>query len=194
MARVILDMSPSSDGFVAGSGITPAAPFGDAGPCLHRWIGLDNADPEPADRHAAHAMLADAGAVVIGRRMFEVGIAHWGEDGAFERPTVVVTHRPRADLRQGATTFLFETGGVAAAIDRARDIAQTREVVVAGGAELARQCLAMGLIDALRLHVVPIRLGHGARLLDEDTLTGWRLAESIATRHAVHRTYFPSTR
>lgn len=194
MTRVILDMSPSLDGFVAGAGITAAAPFGDAGLRLHRWLGLDNGQPDSADRAAAVAMLENAGAVVIGRRMFDVGIDHWGEDGAFERPVVVVTHRARTDLRRGTTTFHFETGGVAAAIARARGIADGREVVVAGGAELARQCLALGLIDEMRLHVVPVSLGHGACLFVDDSLPGWRLARSIGTRNALHRTYLPLAR
>ncbi len=194
MTRVILDMSPSLDGFVAGSGITAAAPFGDAGLRLHRWLGLDNGQPEPADHAAAVAMLGNAGAVVIGRRMFDVGIDHWGDDGAFERPTVVVTHRARTDLRRGATCFHFETGGAAAAIARARAIAEGGEVVVAGGAELGRQCLTLGLVDALRLHRVPVRLGHGARLLEDDTLLDWQRVQAIATRNACHETYLPLTR
>lgn len=191
MARVILDISPSSDGFVAGDGITLAEPFGDAGFRLHRWIGLDDGQPEPADREAAARMFAEAGAVVIGRRMFEVGIAHWGEDGAFERPTLVVTRYARADLPRGATTFHFHTGGVSAAIHRAREIAGEREVIVAGGASVARQCMALGLIDEMRLHTVPVQLGHGARLLDEAVMAAWRPIRQIATRNAMHQTYLP---
>lgn len=189
MARVILDISPSLDGFVAGNGITVDAPFGDAGHCLHRWIGFDGGQPEPVDQEAAAGMFANAGAVVLGRRMFDVGIAHWGPDGAFERPTIVITRRPEPDLVRGATTFHFETGGIAAAIQRARAIAGEREVIVAGGADIARQSLALGLIDELRLHVAPITLGSGAALFGDGPRAEWRLASSQFTRNALHLVY-----
>ena len=188
MARVILDISPSLDGYVAGNDITVDAPFGDAGMRLHRWIGFDGGQPEAADQAAA-SMFATAGAVVLGRRMFDVGIAHWGPDGAFERPTIVVTRRAREDLARGATTFHFETGGVSAAVQRARAIAGERDVIVAGGAEIARQCLALGLIDELRLHVVPVTLGSGANIFGGGALTEWQLASSQQTRNALHLVY-----
>lgn len=189
MARVILDISPSLDGYVAGNDITVDAPFGDAGMRLHRWIGFDGGQPEAADQAAAASMFATAGAVVLGRRMFDVGIAHWGPDGAFERPTMVVTRRARDDLVRGATTFHFETAGVAAAIKRARDISGERDVIVAGGADIARQCLALGLIDELRLHVVPITLGSGASIFGGGAMTEWQLASSQVTRNALHQIY-----
>lgn len=189
MARVILDISPSLDGFVAGNDITVDAPFGDAGMRLHRWIGLDGGQAEPADQEAAASMFATAGAVLLGRRMFDVGIAHWGPDGAFERPTIVVTRRAREDLARGATTFHFETGGIEAAIQRARAIAGEHDVIIAGGADIARQGLALGLIDELRLHVVPITLGSGSSLFGGGALTEWQLASSQQTRNALHLVY-----
>lgn len=185
MARVILDLSPSLDGYVAGNDITVDAPFGDAGMCLHRWLGFDGGQPEPADQEAAASMFATAGAVVLGRRMFDVGIAHWGPDGAFERPTIVVTRRAQEDLERGATTFHFETRGIEAAIQRARALAGARDVIVAGGAEIARQCLALGLIDELRLHVVPITLGSGANMFDGGSRMEWKIA-SIHSCTLIH--------
>lgn len=166
MARVIIDMSPSLDGFVAGEGVTIDAPFGDAGHRLHRWLGMDGGVPEAADDEAARRMFANAGAVVIGRRMFDVGIGHWGEDGAFGLPCFVATHRSREPLQRGATRFVFVTDGVEAAMARACNVAGERDVIVAGGAGVARQCLAAGLVDELRLHVVPVLLGRGTRLFD----------------------------
>lgn len=189
MARVILDISPSLDGFVAGNHITVDAPFGDAGLRLHRWIGLDGGQPEPADQEAATRMFATAGAVVLGRRMFDVGIAHWGPDGAFERPTIVVTRRSREDLVRGATTFHFETGGIEAALQRARDIARERDVIIAGGADIARQSLALGLVDELRLHVVPITLGGGASMFGGGPGSEWQMASCRSTSNALHQVY-----
>lgn len=189
MGRVILDLSPSLDGYLAGDGISVQAPFGDAGHRLHRWLGFEGAVPEPADDEAAARMLEGVGAVVVGRRMFDVGIGHWGEDGAWGRPCFVVTHRAQAPLLRGPTRFEFVTDGVPAALARARDAAAGRDVVVAGGAELARQCLAAGLVDALRLHVVPVLLGRGARLFDGMPAAEFRTVRAAASAHAVHQEF-----
>jgi dihydrofolate reductase len=123
------------------------------------------------------------------RRMFDVGIAHWGPDGAFERPTIMVIRRAREDLVRGASTLHFETGGIKAALQRAPGIAGERDVVVAGGAALARQSLTLGLIDELRLHVVPVMLGGGAPLYGDGHLAEWQLVSSQSTCNALHLVY-----
>lgn len=185
-SNVVLDLSPSLDGYLAGEGVSVQAPFGDAGHRLHRWLGFEGTQPEPADDEAARRMLADAGAVVLGRRMYEVGIGHWGEDGAWGRPCFVVTRRAHAPVLRGPTRFEFVTDGVQAAVARARAAAGGREVVVAGGAEVARQCLAAGLVDAMRLHLVPVLLGRGTRLFDGVAADGFRPLRAVATANAVH--------
>lgn len=190
MSRLILDISTSLDGYVAGDGISVAAPFGDAGHRLHRWMGFGDTQSTRADDAMAERMLAKVGAVLVGRRMFDVGIDHWGEDGTWERPCLVLTHRRREPLVRGPTTFTFVDGEVDDIVSQAREAAIGKDVLVAGGGDIARQCLAAGLVDEMRLHVVPVLLGRGVRLfegpLPRRELT---LAESIATPHAVHQTY-----
>jgi dihydrofolate reductase len=79
----------------------------------------------------------------------------------------VLAHRPRADLvMAGGTTFHFVTDGHQAALDRAREAAGTRNVSIAGGPGTTNAYLALGLIDELRLHVVPFTLGEGIRVFD----------------------------
>lgn len=190
MTRVIVDMSPSLDGFVAGTGVSVDAPFGTAGHRLHRWLGFEGTTPEKTDDEAASRMLATAGAVVIGRRMFDVGIELWGEDGAWGMPCFVVTRRPREALVRGPTVFTFVTEGVEAAMAKARDTAGSKDVVIAGGAEIAQQCIALGLVNELRLHVVPVLLGQGTRMFPEATThRELRLINSISTRNAVHQDF-----
>ena len=190
MARVIVDISPSLDGFVAGHGVSVDRPFGDAGHRLHRWLGFEGTTPEAVDEHEAGQMLATAGAVVIGRRMFDVGIGLWGEDGAFGMPCFVVTHRPQAALVRGPTTFTFVTDGVVAALEQALAAAAGKDVVVAGGAQLVQQCLAAGRVDELRLHVVPVLLGAGVRLFDAAAPgRELRLARQVASANALHQTF-----
>jgi dihydrofolate reductase len=78
----------------------------------------------------------------------------------------VVTHRPRKTLhRQGGTSFTYVTDGVESAIDQARAAANGKNVAIAGGGTLLRQVIGLGLLDELELHVVPVILGDGMRLL-----------------------------
>ena len=110
---------------------------------------------------------AAAGAYVMGRRMFDGGEIPWGDEPPFRAPVFVVTHRDREVLeRQGGTSFTFVTDGIERAIEMARKAAGGKNVAVAGGGTLVREILAAGLLDELELHIVPVLLGDGMRLLD----------------------------
>ena len=99
--------------------------------------------------------------------MFDAGDVPWGEEPPFHAPVFVVTHRSQAVLeRQGGTSFTFVTGGIELAVALARGAAGTKDVAVAGGGELLRQALTMGLLDQLELHISPVLLGDGQRLFD----------------------------
>lgn len=188
MGRVIIDLSPSLDGYIAGNGVSAERPFGDAGHRLHHWLGFEGVDPEQADHAAAERMFRNAGAVVIGRRMFDVGIGLWGDDGAFGMPCFVVTHRPADKLVKGPTTFEFCESTVQALM-RAQAAAGALDVVVAGGADIAQQCMAAGMVDELRLHVVPVLLGSGTRLFAPgQPRAELRPREAVATAYATHVT------
>ena len=67
---------------------------------------------------------------------------------------------------EGGTTFHFVTDGIESALEQARDAADGRDVMLWGGAQVANQYLAAGLLNELELHVVPVLLGDGARLFD----------------------------
>lgn len=110
-----------------------------------------------------------AGAYVMGRRMFDAGEVPWGEEPPFRAPVFVVTHRPRATLeRKGGTSFTFVTDGLTSAVEQARAAATAagKDVAVAGGGTMVREVLAAGLLDQLELHIAPVVLGDGLRLLD----------------------------
>ncbi|WP_341717111.1 dihydrofolate reductase family protein [Micromonospora sp. FIMYZ51] len=110
-----------------------------------------------------------AGAYVMGRRMADGGEVPWGDEPPFRAPVFVVTHRPRERVvRQGGTSFTYVTDGVASAVAQARAAAGGKDVAVAGGGSLVRQVLRAGLLDELELHVAPVVLGTGMRLLDAD--------------------------
>ncbi|MBX7265815.1 dihydrofolate reductase family protein [Micromonospora sp. Llam7] len=137
-----------------------------------------------------------AGAYVMGRRMADGGEVPWGDEPPFRAPVFVVTHRPRPKLlRRGGTSFTYVTDGVASAVAQARAAAGGKNVAVAGGGSLVRQVLRAGLLDELELHVVPVVLGSGLRLLDGDLgLDDFEAIELTPTRvvptpHVTHLRY-----
>lgn len=167
LGKVVLNMTISLDGFVAAPNVGPAHPLGVDGERLHHWLfGVGTTPPSAIDQEVGGEMFASAGAFVLGRRMFDLGEEPWGDDGAFGRPCFVLTHRPRALLRKGPTTFTFVTDGIERALDQARAAADGRDVWVVGGAEIAQQCLGAGLIDELALHLAPVLIGAGTRLFE----------------------------
>ncbi|MFE2756219.1 dihydrofolate reductase family protein [Actinosynnema sp. NPDC059335] len=128
-----------------------------------------------------------AGAYVMGRRMADGGEVPWGEEPPFRAPVFVVTHRPRATLeRKGGTSFTYVTDGVESAVARAKAAAGGKDVAVAGGGSLVRQVLAAGLLDELELHVVPVVLGSGLRLLDADLGIGEKEGIELTPIRVLH--------
>lgn len=169
MAIVTADMSMSLDGFIAG-------PKDDGNPGrelealerLHAWMFPPIGDFEQIERER----FGNVGAVVMGRRMFDLGEPFWGDEPSFHAPVFVLTHRARDPLeRQGGTTYLFVTTGLDAALARAKKAAADRDVMVMGGANALQQFLKAGLLGEMLLHVVPVVLGEGIRLFDVPGMT-----------------------
>jgi dihydrofolate reductase len=91
----------------------------------------------------------------------------WGDDPPFHHPVFVLTHHARSPLElDGGTTFHFVTDGIESALEQARSSAGDKEVSLSGGASVAQQYLAAGLLDEVVISVAPIFLGSGARLFD----------------------------
>lgn len=98
-----------------------------------------------------------------------------------------MTHRPRQTLlRRGGTSFTYVTDGIASAVEQARAVANGKNVAVAGGGSLVRQVLKAGLLDELELHIVPVILGGGLRLLDTDLELGDKEAIGLDPTRTVH--------
>jgi dihydrofolate reductase len=94
----------------------------------------------------------------------------WGEDPPFHHPVFVLTHHARPPCAmEGGTTFHFITDGIESALAQARTAAGGKDVAIGGGASVVQQYLAAGLLDELEIHLVPLLLGGGARLLDFPT-------------------------
>jgi dihydrofolate reductase len=109
---------------------------------------------------------ATTGAMVMGRRWFDLGERPWGDDPPFHVPVFVVTHRARPKLTKGETTFTFVTDGLERAVQQAKAAAGAKNVSV-GAANTAQQVLKAGLLDEVQIHLVPILLGEGTRLFED---------------------------
>jgi len=173
MTTVKADLSISLDGYVAGPDDGPDQPLGRGGEQLHEWIfGLASwrerhgyeGGAGGVDSDVIGEAFAGVGAVAMGRRMFELGAPHWGEEPPFRVPMFVVTRAEREPVVRGATTFTFVSDGVERAVSLARKAAGGGDVSIAGGAQVVRGALAAGLLDELQVHVVPVVLGGGAPL------------------------------
>ena len=183
MSRLRFQVSVSLDGFVAGPNPSEEHPLGEGGMQLHEWAFKLAAWREPhgwegGETNASSAVVEESldnvGATIMGRGMFGGGPGPWGEDPwdgwwgddpPFHTPVFVLTHHEREPLAmEGGTTFTFVTDGIESALAQAREAAGGKDVSLGGGADVAQQYLGAGLIDELRLNVVPVLLGEGTRL------------------------------
>jgi dihydrofolate reductase len=161
MTSVICDMSMSLDGYVTGPNDSREHPFGDGATVLHHWI-FDRATDD--DRAVMQDLRDGVGAVVMGRTSFDKneGDGGWDEGGPLgDTPCFVVTHHP--PQRSHPSVFTFVTDGVAAAIGQAKQTAGDKQVSLFG-ATVMQQALPLGLVDEIRVHVVPVLLGGGTSL------------------------------
>ena len=210
MAMVKLDISVSLDGFIAGPDPSPEQPLGEGGEGLHEWAyglvswrephGMSGGERGPDDDILSE-VFTTTGATVMGRGMFSGGHGPWeddpradgwwGDEPPFHHPVFILTHHPRDTVaKQGGTTFTFVTHGIESAVDQARAAAGDKDVAIGGGATVAQQCLAAGLLDELQLHVVPLLLGGGVRLFGDGQqaeLECTRVIDSPAVTHIRYR-------
>jgi dihydrofolate reductase len=187
MTLVICDMSASLDGYVTGPNDSRENPFGDGAGMLHDWL-FDAATDE--DRAILREMLDGTGAVVMGRTSFDKneGDGGWGDGGpAGDTPCFVVTHHKPATAHPPVYTFV--TDGVASAIEQAKKTAGDK-VVGLHGATVMQQALPLGLVDEIRVHVIPVLLGGGTPLFGRlDAAIGLERTRVLATPAATHLTF-----
>jgi dihydrofolate reductase len=209
MTKLRLDITMSLDGFVAGPNASLEHPLGEGGMRLHEWAfaaaswrqqhGLSGGEAS-VDSDVIEESVAALGAVVMGRRMFSGGEGPWaedanangwwGDDPPYGVPVFVLTHHAREPLLLGGGSFTFVTDGIEAALAQASEAAGDKDVLVAGGASLAQQYLAAGLLGELQIHVVPLFLGDGVRLFDRiDPTVDLELTRVIESPTVTHLRY-----
>jgi dihydrofolate reductase len=188
MSRLRCHISVSLDGYVAGPNQSAEKPLGEGGELLHGWTvplaawreahGKRGGEVNESARVVEESR-ENIGAAVMGRNMFGPAgggtweddtpwRGWWGDNPPYHYPVFVLTHHARDSLEmEGGTTFHFVTDGVENALEAAKEAARGQDVMLWGGAQVANQYLAAGLLDELELHVVPVLLGGGARLFDD---------------------------
>src|SRR5687767_1105511 len=115
MGKVISEISMSLDGFITGPNVGVGNGMGDDGDRLHDWRFDAKTETDTA---IVDEIYASTGAVLIGKRMFDVGFEPWGDPPPFGMPVFVVTHEAREPLpMQGGTTYTFVTDGIEAALE-----------------------------------------------------------------------------
>ncbi|WP_328988537.1 dihydrofolate reductase family protein [Kribbella sp. NBC_01245] len=198
MGKVIVNITITADGYSAGANQTEKRPFGDDGgdgwgDRLHSWM-FENAD----ENRAEIDQMTIAKAYVMGRNMFgpvrgewdRQWNGWWGDNPPYHTPVFVLTHYPRdPQPMDGDTTYHFVTDGIESAVAQAREAAGDGDVTILGGATTINQGLAAGLIDELRLHIVPLTLGAGTRLFDGVPPLNLEQVESKTASSVTHVTY-----
>ena len=201
MARIIADISVSLDGFVTGPDPGPGNGLGIGGEALHTWAFSG----DPDDRRVLREATARSGAVVLGRRLFDVvdGPKGWGEEsgygaGEVGKPAfVVVTSSPPESVRLTDLDWTFVTTGLPDAVTVARERAEAAssdsgvdlDVVLMGGGATIGSALDAGLVDALTLHLAPVVLGAGTPLFTSGVPRTLVRRSVIPTSTATHLTY-----
>ncbi|GAA3000153.1 dihydrofolate reductase family protein [Actinokineospora diospyrosa] len=167
MGKVKFSLSMSLDGFIAGVDDRPGQDMGEGGEALHHWVhgGVPGSfGCTGVDREVLEELHAANGAMIVGRRMFDVDEA-WGGNTPGDVPCFVLTHNPPQEWVRPDSPFTFVTDGIHSALDQARAAAGDKDVEVAS-ANVVQQFLRADLIDEFTLHLAPILLGRGIRLFE----------------------------
>lgn len=201
MTEIIADISVSLDGFVTGPDPGPDNGLGHGGEALHTWAFSN----DPDDRRVLREATARSGAVVLGRRLFDVvdGPNGWNADtgygaGEVGKPAfVVVTSTPPEAVRLTDLDWTFVTSGVVDAVTAARERAEAAssasgadlDVVLMGGAAIIRSALAAGVVDVLSVHLAPVILSAGTPLFTGGLPQKLVQRRVTSTSTATHLTY-----
>jgi dihydrofolate reductase len=166
MGKVITNISMSLDGFIAG-------PQDDVQQLFKWYFGGTEAfevqggrmtlKVSPESARLLAESIATTGAMIAGRRMFDLARA-WGGNPPFA-PCFIVTHNAAQEWVREGSPFTFVTNGIESAVAQARAAAGDKNVAVAT-ATTTQQCIKAGLLDELHIDLVPVLLGDGVRLFD----------------------------
>jgi dihydrofolate reductase len=172
MGTVIVDLSISLDGYVAGPEDGGAGgPLGRGGEAIFAWMGAGPPEneverrlrPPDASMPVVREWMTAGGALISGRRTFDIA-GGWADGHPVDLPIFVVTHSPPTE-GEWSPQVRFVPEGVERAVELAQEVAGDGYVSVSG-ASIAQQLLRLGLLDEIQVSVAPVLLGGGVSLFD----------------------------
>src|SRR3712207_3172350 len=201
MGKVAMGLSMSLEGFIAGPNDGPKAPLGEGGERLLAWYSGGDTEyrlpgtemvfmVSPLSAELLCETRTTTGALVTGRRTFDLTNG-WGGRHPLDVPVFVVTHTVPQEWDSEESPFTFVTDGLERAVEQAKAVAGDKDVGVVG-ASLVQRCIRAGLLDEIRLGLVPVLLGDGVRLFDHlgtETieLESTRIIEGAGVTHLTFR-------
>lgn len=206
MAKVIVDLTVSLDGFIAGPNDGPDNPLGDGGIRLFDWY-FQGDTPSRFYQAAAQRGVSvpefklsrlsaevfdeavqSGGAVVTGRRTYDIANGFGGNGPVPGVPLFILTHHVPDEVPRGESPYTFVTDGLDSAIAQAKAVAGAKDVSLMGS-QVPQQCLRAGLLDEIQLHVVPVLLGGGVRLFNDVPPTRLELLRTVDAPGVTHLRY-----
>ncbi len=181
MSKVFVSIGLSLDGYMAPDGMTMENPgyrnWGAKWGAMMSWLvtqqyfrenlQLGTGGETGPVNDLVRSTTERIGANIMGKRMFDQGEIAWPEEAPFHTPVYVLTNEKREPwARPGGTTFHFVNDGAEHALELARASAGTRDVRIAGGADVIQQYLNLGVIDELEIALAPVFFGSGRRLFE----------------------------
>ncbi|SBP89792.1 dihydrofolate reductase family protein [Thiomonas delicata] len=181
MSKVFVNIGLSLDGYMAPEGMTMGNPgyknWGAKWGALMAWLVhqqsfRDNHKLGPGGETGpvndlVRSTTERIGANIMGKRMFDQGEVAWPEEAPFHTPVYVLTNTKRGPwVRPGGTTFFFISDGPERALELAQESAGSRDVRIAGGADVIQQYLNLGVVDELEIALAPVFFGDGRRLFE----------------------------
>jgi dihydrofolate reductase len=207
MSKVFVNIGLSLDGYIAPEGMTMRNPgfrnWGAKWGAMMSWIfhqqyfrenllKLGPGGETGAVNDLVRSTSERIGANIMGKRMFDQGEIAWPEEAPFHTPVYVLTNEIRAPwVRPGGTTFHFVNDGAERALELAREAAGTRDVRIAGGADVIQQYLNLGAIDELEIALAPVLFGGGRRLFENlrEPAPQFRIDRVLHDNAATHLRY-----
>jgi dihydrofolate reductase len=197
MGKVVVDLTVSLDGYIAGKDDGPGLPLGRGGERLFTWMSAGPESnrlehrlaPPDASKVVVEEWMTQSGAIISGRRTFDIANG-WKEGHPVDVPIFVVTHKAPAQ-GEWSPRVSFVTDGIERALELAQAAAGDRNVGVSGAA-IAQQLLRAGKLDEIQVSVAPLLLGAGVRLFehlgpDPIGLEQIRVIESDGVTHLRYR-------
>lgn len=206
MAKVFVNIGLSLDGYMAPEGMTMSDPeyknWGTKWGAMMAWLinqqymrknlKLGPGGETGPVNDLVRSTVERTGANIMGKRMFDQGEIAWPEEAPFHTPVYVITHETREPwVRPGGTTFYFINEGLERALEFARESSGSRDVRIAGGADVIQQYLNLDVVDELEIALAPVLFGGGLRLFENlrEPVPQFRIDKVLDSAEATHLRY-----